>query len=563
MLEAALAYAARGWHVFPLKAGTKVPATPNGFKDATTDEETIRLWWGTDRRAGIGIATGALSGLVVVDFDRKTEGLTTYNELAPTLTPTYEVATANGGIHVYYQHPGVLIKNRAGIFQGTDIRGDGGYVCAPPTPGYSVLSAKDLAPLPVWLLDELKDKPQPVMPQVELPEGERGDLNKRTLRFLVNGAPEGQWHQEYYQAAMNLLQNGYTYDEAEQMLLKVTGVLDETHDYPQLLDVYSNRAPMYPPDAPPVYEQASGLPASGGATGKKSLVVRAADLGKAMLSYLADKDKVRGEPTGIAGLDRLLGGGKRLGEITVTHAEAKTGKNTFWHKQMHLWLTRGIPIAYASRELTPESEVLPDLQSLEFQENARLAELDEARRERYLKAVSSWPLYFAEGYGYFPIEEIKEWVEELTRAGVQYFWFDHAHYMLVDPEDHKAASKLIKELKTLAKDKNIHIDLIIQPNKLMDGQRLGPNSIKGGSAMFQAADTLIIMERVKGEDVQRNISKITLDKGRSKLAKSGHLFLQYDPETTDFIEVEPSDPEPTESTPPPIPAPRVLSFQRM
>jgi KaiC/GvpD/RAD55 family RecA-like ATPase len=86
---------------------------------------------------------------------------------------------------------------------------------------------------------------------------------------------------------------------------------------------------------------------------------------------------VKGEPTGLSGLDKLLGGGQRLGEVTCWHAEAKTGKNTLWHKLMHLWLSRKEPvaIAYASRELTPESEVLPNLLSLERKENAWLADV--------------------------------------------------------------------------------------------------------------------------------------------------------------------------------------------
>ena len=57
MLEEALAYAARGWKVFPVRPGLKTPATPNGFKDATTDTEQIRLWWSEGPKYNIGVAT--------------------------------------------------------------------------------------------------------------------------------------------------------------------------------------------------------------------------------------------------------------------------------------------------------------------------------------------------------------------------------------------------------------------------------------------------------------------------------------------------------------------------
>jgi hypothetical protein len=129
---------------------------------------------------------------------------------------------------------------------------------------------------------------------------------------------------------------------------------------------------------------------------------------------------------------------------------------------------------------------------------------------RRLGDCVKWPLYFAEGYGHFPLEEIKAWVMEAKAAGISYFFFDHLHYMLEDPEDHKAASKLIKEIKTLAKEQKVCINIIIQPNKLMDGQRLSLNSIKGGAAMGQAIDNLIILERVKNSET-KNVVKLTLE----------------------------------------------------
>ena len=67
--EWALKYAALGFAVFPLKPHTKVPATPDGFKSATTDVEKIKSWWSA-APYNIGIATGAESGnLLVIDLD--------------------------------------------------------------------------------------------------------------------------------------------------------------------------------------------------------------------------------------------------------------------------------------------------------------------------------------------------------------------------------------------------------------------------------------------------------------------------------------------------------------
>jgi putative DNA primase/helicase len=89
-LEAAITYAQRsGWRVFPIhwpvdgtcscknpdcQSPAKHPLTPNGFKDATTNPKIISEWWTKWPSANIGIATGAVSGIVVVDIDNRGEG---------------------------------------------------------------------------------------------------------------------------------------------------------------------------------------------------------------------------------------------------------------------------------------------------------------------------------------------------------------------------------------------------------------------------------------------------------------------------------------------------------
>jgi hypothetical protein len=162
-LDAALAYAARGWRVFPLKPRGKIPATGQGFKDATTDPDQIRAWWERNPRYNIGIATGAVSGIVVVDTDNpEAEEYVTLQGDAPTLIQ----ATAHGR-HRVYQHPGGEIRNRAAIrgVVGLDMRGDGGYIVAAPSvhPSgvvYEWENDNDLAPLPAWVTHKPERKQQ-------------------------------------------------------------------------------------------------------------------------------------------------------------------------------------------------------------------------------------------------------------------------------------------------------------------------------------------------------------------------------------------------------------------
>lgn len=143
----ALKYARMGWAVFPIKPPRmggktpgKEPATPHGFKDATTDLRQIESWWTTCPDYNIGIATGSASGgLVVIDLDIDEEkGKNGYEVLKQwqqehkELPETCLSITGRGGYHFFYRDSANW-KSRAGLYEGVDIRGEGGYIVAPPS----------------------------------------------------------------------------------------------------------------------------------------------------------------------------------------------------------------------------------------------------------------------------------------------------------------------------------------------------------------------------------------------------------------------------------------------
>jgi hypothetical protein len=85
MLRAALAYAEMGFAVFPCALRGKAPLTEHGFKDASKDPEVIRALWRLHPGANVGIATGAISGIVVVDIDPRHGGVETLEALQAVL----------------------------------------------------------------------------------------------------------------------------------------------------------------------------------------------------------------------------------------------------------------------------------------------------------------------------------------------------------------------------------------------------------------------------------------------------------------------------------------------
>ena len=163
--DAAIAYAEHGWQVFPVHgigaegrctcgdhggencSPGKHPRTSHGFRDATDDVEQVERWWSRWPDANIGIATGESSGFWVLDVDvRRDEatgevlkdGEATLRDLEranSALPTTLAAVTGGGGRHIYFawDKDAQPVGCPKGPGLGLDVRGEGGYVIAPPS----------------------------------------------------------------------------------------------------------------------------------------------------------------------------------------------------------------------------------------------------------------------------------------------------------------------------------------------------------------------------------------------------------------------------------------------
>ena len=250
MLTAALTAAARGWHVFPLRPGSKVPALHRkarcprtkacgeghqGWEQrATTDPARIRSAWSAGR-FNVGTATGP-SGLVVLDLDTpKPEDdpcpadwdmpgvrdgqdvLAVLAERAGESVPagTFTVATPSGGLHLYYRAPdGVELRNTAGTLGWkVDTRAHCGYVVAPGSTvdgrHYRVVLDLPVAPLPAWLATLLRPAPRSLVPDqpVRVAAGRRSRYVDAAVNLecaQVQQARKGQRNARLFVAAKSL-----------------------------------------------------------------------------------------------------------------------------------------------------------------------------------------------------------------------------------------------------------------------------------------------------------------------------------------------------------------------
>ncbi|HEY4694459.1 MAG TPA: bifunctional DNA primase/polymerase [Candidatus Nanoarchaeia archaeon] len=148
-----LKYLQLGFSVIPIDQDKKPLVKWEEYQKRKATEEELRSWAQNFNNPNIGIVTGDISGMVVVDVEA---GGDTTN-----LAPTILSKTGGGGYHFFYKHPGQPVKNGVRVKDKTDIRGDGGYVVVPPSVhksgnSYEWLVPPDkngFAPLPKWVLD--------------------------------------------------------------------------------------------------------------------------------------------------------------------------------------------------------------------------------------------------------------------------------------------------------------------------------------------------------------------------------------------------------------------------
>ena len=207
LLKSALEYAKMGFGVFPLYPKGKNPLTQHGYLDATTDEKQIIAWWMRWPDANIGIAIG--DKFVVIDLDvEEDRGINGYHTLMEwerengKLPETVMSITGRNGYHYIYRTERPY-KNAVGIREGVDIRGEGGYIVAPPSihpngrryeweqapDEYQIAQADNLVER--FLQEERQEKQGYFSSPETIPQGERNStLHKMACSMRAKGYAE-------------------------------------------------------------------------------------------------------------------------------------------------------------------------------------------------------------------------------------------------------------------------------------------------------------------------------------------------------------------------------------
>lgn len=219
LIDVARKYIKAGFSVIPLNG--KIPSIEwKEYQTRYATEEELGKWFG-DGKANIGIVTGKISGITVVDIDAKSGGLETLKDLH--LPITWSVKTGGGGWHYYYAYDPKASQTQA-IYQGIDIRNDGGQVVAPPSIHKSGLRYEwtykedELVAFPLSLFahKEVEKKDWSTIIQDGVKEGNRNGMATSLFGKLMTMFRPEEWETIVYPIGQNWnLKNSPSLSEKE------------------------------------------------------------------------------------------------------------------------------------------------------------------------------------------------------------------------------------------------------------------------------------------------------------------------------------------------------------
>lgn len=212
IMDYAVEYVDSGWSVLPVKPEEKRPYMTNWLQYTHTraTKESVENWFSKLSGAGIGIVTGKVSNIVVLDVESYCN--IPIDELLEKYPTQMVSKTGSGGYHLFYQYPAGVskISNRVGLFEGADLRADGGFIVLPPTrhPNgncYEWIKRGIPSVFPSTLLD-IQAKPT--------------TQNEGWITEALRGVSEGGRNDTCARLAGYFFKKGINYDIVEMMLME-------------------------------------------------------------------------------------------------------------------------------------------------------------------------------------------------------------------------------------------------------------------------------------------------------------------------------------------------------
>lgn len=260
MKQAALELASAGWHVFPVQERGKQPLV-RWRDESTTDAEKVSGWWDRWPNANIGIDCGK-SNLVVVDYDG----------VQPPDVTTLQVKTGRG-VHHYYANGGEPVPNSASLLgDKIDVRGEGGYVLAPPSvhPSGALYqwSGGQIETLGEGLRSKMVKKREEYRPDTTPTRlgGSWGEKILQSEAAIVRTTGEGKRNHQLFESALRVMSavKGGHLDRntawSEMLSAAVGAGLERDEADGTIQSAWDRAGQRHPPDRPEFQRQTVQLP---------------------------------------------------------------------------------------------------------------------------------------------------------------------------------------------------------------------------------------------------------------------------------------------------------------
>ena len=216
MLKEAIKYLDAGLSVIPVSKDKTPLIKWKEFQTRLPSYEEVQKWWTDHPEANIGVATGVVSNLAVIDIDTD-EGKEIIKEYIPSDLVTPMVSTPKGGTHYWFRCADPKLENNTRALPGIDFRANGGYVIVPPSANGNGRSYNfdisffdvDLADVPAEYLNKIQHQEKDLLSLKELK-----NLNSFSLS-------EGSRNEVLFHLAYSTLKGGASYSFVRGLCQKV------------------------------------------------------------------------------------------------------------------------------------------------------------------------------------------------------------------------------------------------------------------------------------------------------------------------------------------------------
>lgn len=517
MLNHALKYQKMGLSVIPLEPKGKKPLVPWAeFQKRKATDVELKEWWKKWPNANIGIVTGTISGVCVVDLDGL-EGLQSAQNMGLTSNC---VSLTGDGKHLWYRHPGQVVENTVRMAPGIDLRGDGGYVVCAPSVHESGRRYRFVTSLNLNLLPEFPSAllvPSVSTPNVKVKEESWNKRSDNWIAQALEGMKNGNIDDTLFLICSRLRADGYSADDCRILLQPhaervgaTPGHLDE-----KIRNVW-DRYPSGRGTTGLGRELSSIYPSTEPRSGNSGLVIHSPTNPDSVRQYEYTKLDVdtpdANLQTGYQKLDQMLKGGLKSSRLFTVAARTGVGKTNWLIGVAKSLCESGKKVLLFSTEM-PYGQIWERY-------IASLSDREQFKRHQFFVCDSFAP----------NLERVEEAIKEI-RPDV--FMFDHINHV---SEEQRELGAFMQGLNFIRRKYECAGIVTAQLNRSADWVDLKTNEkvtprmsmIKGSGTIEQASSRVLLLSETRvlpeGTEIVGNLDKN--DKGPKGLV---HFMLRTNP----------------------------------